>query len=482
MIRKINSILNYTCKNSLFPFLFANDKIITYKNLFVKIDEYYNLFKAKGIRKKNIIAIYMENCPEFIYAVLALWKIGAIPSPLNLRLTKKELKEQIEFLGSEFLICLEKNRINGLNCILINPKANIIKSYGKKKSILKASSTALIMFTSGSSGKPKAVELTFNNLINSIKISGKFLKQSKSDRWLAGLPFYHIGGFSIITRAIYFRSSIIIPNSLKLTEVINSFGLLPTFISLVPTQLKYIVENKIKAPKSLRASLIGGGPSDRILITKAIKLNWKPVKVYGSTETASFICALKTKDFLMYPESSGKAILPAKVFIVDENKNPKKNNEPGEIAVLSPTLFTGYYRNKEQTIKRLKQGIFFSGDLGYVNDKNYLFVETRRSDLIISGGENINPAEVELVIKKFNGVQDVSVFPLPDDKWGQIVCAALKVNNADFFNFEKLKSFLSKEISSYKIPKKYFLTDELPRTETGKIKRKILIEHFSRNG
>jgi acyl-CoA synthetase (AMP-forming)/AMP-acid ligase II len=158
---------------------------------------------------------------------------------------------------------------------------------------------------------------------------------------------------------------------------------------------------------------------------------------------------------------------------MDENGNCLKENQPGEIVISAQSVMKGYWKNPDETGKKLKFSMYYSGDLGYLDNEGYLFILSRRTDLIISGGENINPLEVEEAILKYPGTKEVCVFPLKDKKWGQIAAAAVISSDKDL-DSEKLKLFLREKLSPFKIPKKIFPTDELPRTSLGKIKREEL--------
>ena len=472
--------------------IIEKDNFITYENLISKINYLTDYFQKERVVKNNLVGIISSTNSEFIIAVIALWHIGAIPVPLNLRLTQNELKEQLAVAECKCLIQIKDAKdfssllgMEGLKVLNIN-NVEILSQYNKDKKETKqfnhADDTAIILFTSGSAGKPKAVQLTFNNLLHSAKNGNQILNQTEGDRWLASLPIYHIGGFSIFIRAFLYSSSVIIPKSLQTDEIIYSIQKYkPTLASFVSTQLKRLVELNFKPNDELKNVLIGGGFIDDDLINDAIKLGWKVSKVYGSTETSSFVAALTLNEIKGGNKSSGKALKNNLIKIIYENGFETLSQTAGEILVKSQSVMKGYFKNPEETQKKLKGEFYYTGDIGYLDDNGYLFVLARRNDLIITGGENVNPIEVEIELAKHPLITDVSVFEIADKEWGQIIAAAITANKE--LEIEKIKLFLRKSLAGFKIPQKFFFIDQIPKTSLGKVKKeelkKIIQNKFS---
>ncbi len=441
-----------------------------------------------GIRRRNKVAILSENTPEFVVLIFSLWRLGAIPIPLNIKLLPKEIEELITFAHCDFLLT------DDLSFSLIDtqkiPKHKIPN--GNEKVVSKnfpeidftIDDIAVIIFTSGSTGKPKGVMLSFNNLFQSALTGDQIFNHADGDRWLASLPFYHVGGFSIITRAFFFGAALILPKSISIEDIKETIeNQKPTLTSLVSTQLKRLIELGVKPNKELRHILLGGGFLDSELVENAISEGWIVSKSYGATETSSFVTALTYNEFHKRKQSAGKSLEPNKIIIVDENRNALQSNQFGEIAVNGESVAKGYLNNSEETNKKFKGKFYYSGDYGYLDDEGYLFVEARKNDLIISGGENINPIEIENEIKKHPEVLEVSVLGIEDKEWGFISVAAIVLKNKNDFTLEKLKKFLNDKLPSFKHPKKIFILESLPKTEMGKIQkekiRQILPKHYS---
>ncbi len=315
-------------------------------------------------------------------------------------------------------------------------------------------------------------------MFSSIVNGNEIFKHETSDRWLASLPFYHIGGFQIICRALFFGVSLIIPESLQtnhLSQAITEFK--PTHASFVSTQLKRLLDNNIKPNSELRCSLIGGGFIDKDLLLDAKKSGLHPVKVYGSSETASFVCALSENDIEEKAVSTGKPVGNNQIRIVDENGNECSAQTEGEIIIKSDSLFKYYLSNKSETKDRLKKDSYFTGDLGYIDNDGFLFVTGRKNEMIVTGGKNVNPLEVETAILKYPGIIEAAVFPVDDVEWGEIVCAAIVVSSK--IDTNALVSFLKKVLSSYKIPKKFFVEGSLPKTAIDKIAKNELKKNYT---
>lgn len=515
------------------------------------------------IKENEGIVILSENNFWEVILIFSLWNIGAFPIPLNIRLLNSEIESIINFINTKIVIInseLSENNfffnnfnennfskeinhiffsVNDLikyiehnNFIFNDIKKNVIsfdnkiedENYSINEHLLEQ--TAVMIFTSGTTSlleeknsKPKGVLLSFQNLISSAFLGNEIFHYTNQDKWLLSLPLYHIGGFSILVRALLFDSNIIIPQSLKSENLVSAIKETnPTLVSFVPTQLKRIMEiEEIKKEnvhtskrlsENIRAVILSGGPSEINLIKNAIKNGWKIYKGYGSSETSAFVTILPYEDLSNFssPEkkekinSVGKPLsylelnLNVDIKIIPDNidnlidgkedeiiiNNDSKNQfQKGEIIISSPTLTKGYFNNPEETNKKFINEYFYTGDYGYFDEDGYLYIETRRTDLIISGGENINPFEVEEKLLQHPQIKECCVFGLKDDEWGEILSVVLVTKRNEEISYSEIKDFLSNRIASYKIPKKIFYTKEIPKTSLGKIKRAEIKSHFN---
>jgi o-succinylbenzoate---CoA ligase len=468
-----------TC-NKTFSFKDINDRAISIAH-FLQI--YYK------IKRGDITAVISENNIDFILLLFALWKSGAVPVPINIRLNDSETNNLITFLKPSFIftdrsinkqVNYQDDKIIHISTDYVMPiKEEISENQAihkeEENTNLDENNTALILFTSGTSGNPKGVQLSFHNLRASFDNSDTVLIHHTSDKWIASLPFYHIGGFSIITRALLSGTSIIIPASLSTEDLVDEIKRRkPTLLSLVSTQLRRLINLGIKPSANLKFVLLGGGYIEDTLVNEAIKEGWPIAKVYGSTETSSLTTFLDCNKNENKKLSSGKPLANNQIFIVNEKKEVLPPNITGEIAIKSESCAKGYYNNPKESNKKFREGIYYTGDSGFTDEEGYLFIDSRMDDLIISGGENINPLEIETVLLEYPGIQNVSAFGQEDKEWGYIVAVAVLTKPGLNISEKELKEFLLKKISPYKLPRKFYFMDEFPMSPLGKIQKEKL--------
>jgi O-succinylbenzoic acid--CoA ligase len=459
---------------------------LSYGQLLESVNETATALGNEGIVSGNYVGIIGKNNSNFIINALALWKISAIPVPINTHLTKLELTEQIDLANCNFVLISNELKSNYKNLpvkAIEYPAGNSSSEQETFRKEINPQDTAAVIFTSGSSQKPKGVKLSFNSFYQSGRIGNQLLRHTHSDRWLASLPFYHVGGFSIITRALLFGIPIIIPASLSTEDLTVSFEKFnPTLISLVSTQLKRLIDNDINPNRDLKNCLVGGGFTDDKLLRTALDGGWPVSKVYGTTETCSFVVALTADVFNSKPASVGKQIPPNKIRIVDENNDELNPYELGEVTIWTPALMHGYLKEQDDLQNKIVNEYYYTGDIGYLDEERFLFIEHRKNDLISSGGENVNPIEIENILKGHPSIEDAAVFPLKNKEWGEIVAAAVVLKDAqEKISTDDLQEYLKNNLAGFKVPKKIFIESELVTTEMGKIEKRKLIEMYSRD-
>ena len=444
----------------------------TFAGLFNVVARTAYSLEEKKIKKNIHVAILSNNSIEFFIVVNALWLLGAVPVPLNTRLKEKEISKLIKHSGCKVFIninanvdmekveCKRKINFPSLQTLTSKQIANP-EEFGKNN-------TALLMYSSGSTGNPKCVELTFENLYSATVAFNAYINCVSKDIWLASLPFYHIGGFSIITRALINGNKVVIPKSFSVKDLLKSFNeTKPSYFSVVPTVMQRIFDSKIKPWANLKTVFIGGGPVPEKLIDFGIEKKWPITKVYGSTETSAMVTAIGINELKDKPFSVGKPLHNVSIEIINENKNIVQNREIGEVVIESESVAKQYlnYNGNSKIVDKK----FYSNDLGYIDEEGFLFIKGRKDDMIISGGENINLTEIEEYIKTIDIVKDCTTLKIEDITWGESYILIVSVSNNKNSFKEIIANKLKGNFAKYKHPKDIFVIDKIPRNELGKV-------------
>ncbi len=449
---------------------------ISFAELNEKIENKIFAFARLGITKGSRVALIQKNGAAFIENVIALWKLGATPTPINFRLPVEEIEQQIKFIDplltiSEFSEISKKLQSRGFTV------RNKIRSGDYDKNNVsfhknRLTDTALLMFTSGSASEPKCVELTFKNLIYSARNVNNLIDASNKSIWLASLPFYHIGGFSIIIRALISGSTIILPDALSAASIAESVKKYsPDFLSLVPTTLKIILADKGNIFRKVKTVFLGGSAIGDELVADVVKLKLPVIIVYGSTETSSMVTAAMFDDYKRFPRAAGKPIGENRILILGKKGKLLSRGKTGDVVVSSAAAAKGYFNNRELTKLFFASGGYLTNDVGYVNKEGLLFIKRRKDNVIISGGENIDLDALKKETLKLKSVSEVYLFGLPDKKWGTALTAAIVSDDE-----EKCKFEISKKFKGIKKPKKVYFVKELPKSELGKVIKSELLK------
>lgn len=479
----IESIKKYALENPDRAALVNGQRKLNYKEFYEEIIKTAQNIAKHKIAHNERVAVISNNNFDFVVTLAALWMTGVAPALINPNLLPCEICDVLK--GLDFRVVFLHKDLQQINSKIKNFKSisfPLAQSFEKSEinflqcEKIKSTDPAVLISTSGSSGTPKFTAINFKSLYTSAESANALFNFSDNCLWLASLPFYHIGGFSILTRSFIFGSTIIIPESLKIESLVESLSKSsPTHISLTPSVLKKLIDLKVKFPSSIKYAFIGGGPSDTSIIKKAIENKLPIVKVYGSTETCAMVAAMSANETIRRLGASGRPIGGNEIKIV----KVKDSDKDGEIWIKSPSLALGVFDNTGFNSLELKNEFFNTGDYGYIDGEGYLFITMRRTDLIISGGININPYEIEAHIKNIPAVDEACVIGLPDIEWGEICAAVVSLKKNKELTPENIIHYLKGKIASYKIPKKIFFLKELPITDLGKIKRGELKKIFT---
>jgi O-succinylbenzoic acid--CoA ligase len=430
--------------------LLADDITWSFAELNHHVDTAAATLRERGVAQGQHVGILAPNGPGFAVAVHALMRIGAVLVPINTRLTQVEIDWQSK--DSDLQTLLDEAAL----CQLLDAKP--APPTARDFDLAQPHS---IIYTSGTTGRPKGAILTYGNHWWSAVSSALNLGLNKDDRWLACLPLFHVGGLSILLRGVIYGMSAVVHarfDPAAVNEAIDAHGV--TIVSVVSTMLDRVLADRGQKPfpPTLRCFLLGGGPAPLPLLERAQRAGAPVVQTYGLTETASQIVTLAPEDALRKLGSAGKPLFGSQIRIESD----------GEIAVNGPTVSPGYLHLPP------RDGWLKTGDLGYLDAEGYLYVLDRRDDLIISGGENVYPAEVEAILLAHPAVEEAGVFGEADAEWGSRVAAVVKLHAGCAAATEELTAFCRERLASYKIPRRIEFRDALPRNAAGKLLRREL--------
>ncbi|MFY4777279.1 o-succinylbenzoate--CoA ligase [Metabacillus sp. RGM 3146] len=461
--------------------LVYNEKEFTFLKLHEEATLKFLKLKNFGVEKGDHVAVLMKNSAEMVSLLHAIFYAGAQAVLLNSRLTEEELRWQLEDAEAKLAVCdasligkIEASNTSVISLDQLNQAEELAYTPEKEFNLKQ---TASIMYTSGTTGFPKGVQQTFGNHWWSASGSLLNLGLSENDKWLAAVPVFHISGLSILFRSVIYGISVVLFDKFdakSINQTIMTKGI--TTISVVGTMLKEMIEEmgERKYPKTFRCMLLGGGPAAKSMLEECKEKKIPVFQTFGMTETSSQFTTLSPEYSISKLGSAGKPLFPNQIKILGENGEEKAANEAGEILVKGPNVTPGYWKREEATEKNIINGWFRTGDIGLLDEEGFLYVLDRRSDLIISGGENVYPAEIESVLSGHPSVKEAGVAGASHEKWGEVPHAFIVLSS----NAEKqdLIDYCKEYLAPYKIPAYITFTSELPRNASRKLLRRTLKE------
>ncbi|TLS39008.1 o-succinylbenzoate--CoA ligase [Pseudalkalibacillus caeni] len=463
------------------------EKSLTYQMLNEEAIIMAKKLAALGVKEKDRVAVLAQNSVESVVFMHALTYLHAVLVPLNIRLSGEELAWQINDAKADFLIydpvffkkTEEVRKLSQVEFYSWN-ELNKLKEIAVPvlKDHVSLEDNHTIMYTSGTTGKPKGVVLTYGNHWWSAVSSSLNLGLHLEDRWLAATPLFHMSGLSILIRSVIYGITTVIHEKFdpqKANSAIKNEGV--TIVSVVSTMLAQMLEElgESRYPESLRCMLLGGGPAPLPILENCKKRSIPVYQTFGMTETASQVVTLSSEYMLEKLGSAGKPLFPAEVKIMEDGKELPPE-EAGEIIVKGPMVTKGYWKREEATAEAIKEGWLYTGDIGYLDKDGFLFILDRRSDLIISGGENIYPAEIESVLLSHPSVLEAGVAGKEDSKWGQVPVAFLVTQKDKTVTEQEVLQYAEAKLARYKVPVKAYFVEELPRNASKKLLRRKLMD------
>lgn len=458
----------------------------TFQNVYDAALSTAKRLKTLQINNGDFVGVLLPNQPQTIFTLFALQLLGVRTVILNNRLTAEELVYQLRDSKATYLLSTRKwgtkndvlkNTLRSVPIVFMEDVEDLEETNFVVAETFSLGEICTVMYTSGTTGNPKGVKQTYGNHWWSAVGSVLNLGLREEDCWLIAVPLFHISGYSILIRSIVYGMTIHLLESFhedEVNEVIMEQGI--TVMSVVSTMLDRMLEHLQDRvyPPTFRCMLLGGGPAPKPLLSRCKEKQIPVFQTYGMTETASQVVTLAPEYSLSKLGSAGKALFPVQLQIVTEEGNVAKPNMAGEIVVRGPNVTPGYLHQPKETANSFQDGWFYTGDIGFLDEEGFLFVLDRRSDLIISGGENIYPAELESVLLSHPDVVEAGVIAKDDNVWGQVPVAFVVLKKGATIKREALQSFCQQHVAKYKIPKEIIVKETLPRNAANKLLRKEL--------
>jgi len=469
------------------PALEIADEVISFSELHGRARGAAERLRASGVGPGDVVAALLGNGAPFVEVLHAAALSGATLLPLNIRLTPPELAYQLRKASARVLVhgsgALAERahaaaaEVPGIRTVeTVDARCAFAATpEGRGFEPAAEDSPLAILFTSGTSGSPKGAELTYGNFLWSALASAVHLGVDPRDRWLACMPLFHVGGLSILLRGVLYGNTVVVHERFDPAAANRAFdrdGI--TCTSLVSSMLARILEDRgdRPAPPQLRCVLLGGGPAPASLIERARELGFPIAPTYGLTEATSQVATCAPGDAV--PGAGLRPLFGTEVRIADGEDRDVADGEPGELLVRGPTVMRGYVGRRAETAEALRGGWLHTGDVAVRAGDGALRILERRSDLIVSGGENVYPSEVEGVLLEHPAVAEAAVAAVTDADYGQRPAAWLVFRPGVAPDEEQLRAFCRDRLAGYKVPVAFRGVAALPRNAAGKLLRREL--------
>jgi acyl-CoA synthetase (AMP-forming)/AMP-acid ligase II len=480
---------------------------MTYPELDARCNRAANGLTDAGVSAGDRVALLLMNGPEFVETFFGAAKLGAVSVPLNWRLVADELSFILTdsgattmVFGSAFTEVVTELHERGTDGTQVttwihvgDPGDRPEFAVGYEDVLARSSADApeiggsdddllFIMYTSGTTGLPKGVMHTHNTTMWSVITANTTADTQYGDRYLICLPMFHVGALNPMLSIVNLGGTGVIMSEFDPVKIWEVYGDEKITVTLaVPAMLNFMLltyDADAHDTSSLRWVMSGAAPVPESLITTYAEMGIEIHQVYGLTETAGPACLISPEDALERVGSTGKAFFYTEVRVVDEDGNDCGVDEPGEVWVAGPHIMTGYWNRPEATAETVVDGWLHTGDVASVDADGFVYIQDRIKDMIISGGENVYPAEIENVILSMDGVNEVAVIGLPSEKWGESPLAIVVKGDEDL-TAEDVLAYTDGKLARFKQPKGVEFTDVIPRNPTGKVLKRVLRDQFA---
>jgi o-succinylbenzoate---CoA ligase len=454
------------------PALIAEGQILSHAELAARVAARAAALARQGVARGSRVALSAQSHVETVIAIHALLELGATLLPLHPRLTEAEVTALLADAAPDLI--LREADLAAQSAALAEAKLPPPVAFDPETPLA-------MVYTSGTSGRPKGALLPRRAFLASAAGSAANLGWEPSDRWLICMPLCHVAGLSILIRCLLARRPVILVPRFDPRAVLAAIARdRATLLSVVPTMLAALLdEDRDGILRKLRGMLVGGAAAPPLLLEECARRGVPALTTYGLTEACSQVTVQRPRSPHLIERGSGAPLAGVDLQIAGDDGGALEPGAVGRIQIRGPVLMRGYFRGPDRPLDPAvdAQGFFDTGDVGSLDEAGRLSVHARRTDLIVTGGENVYPVEVEQCLEALPGVRRALCFGVPDARWGQVVACALELERPPP-SAEALAIQLASRLASHKRPRLFCAVTALPLTGSGKLDRARAVERY----
>ncbi|HEU4870495.1 MAG TPA: long-chain-fatty-acid--CoA ligase [Pyrinomonadaceae bacterium] len=482
--------------DKLFLFSEADKRQFTYKEFEAAVMRTANMLAANGVRKDDVVSLLLPNSVEYVIAYFACWQLGALAGPINSLLKSQEIAYVISnseakalLVNSEFLPVIESIQNELPTVIRFDNESEATREYAsnpQRTTGIDLDHEAIIIYTSGTTGKPKGCLLTHGNVIANARQITSWLGFTEQDRLLTIMPLFHMNAVSVTTMsALYAGGSTVVSPKFSASRFwqiisdyqITSFGSVATMLSMLLSTYPDGVPAGLKTDQ-LRFAMCGSAPVPAEVLRRFEEtFNCLVIEGYGLSESTCR-STFNPPDQRRRPGSCGLPI-GNEMSVVDEEDREVPEGELGEIVLRGENILKGYYKNDAANDAAFRNGWFHTGDIGYRDADGFFYIVDRKSDMIIRGGENIYPREIDEVLYQHPDVAAAAVVGVPDSLYGEEVAAVVVLKHGAKTSEEEVIDYCKGRLADFKCPKTVHFLKDIPKGPTGKLLKRELARMLS---
>jgi len=480
----------------VFLFSESDDRRFTYREFDAAVNRAANMLSARGIGKGDVVSLLMPNGAEYVVAYFACFKLGALAGPVNSLLKPEEMlyvvansEARLLLYDSQFAeqVAEVRRGLKGLReAVVFDRESEATKGHppepgGWNDTPLARDDEAIIIYTSGTTGRPKGCLLTHGNLIANARQIVEWLGFKEDDRLLTIMPLFHMNAVSVTTMsALYAGASTVVSPRFSASRFwqiisdyqITSFGSVATMLSMLLSTYTGGVPEGLSTQR-LRFAMCGSAPVPAAVMRRFEQtFNCPVVEGYGLSESTCR-STFNPPDERRRAGSCGLSI-GNEMRVVDDEDNEVPDGVPGEIVMRGENIFKGSFKNEEATARAFRGGWFHTGDVGFRDSEGFFHIVDRKSDMIIRGGENIYPREIDELLYKHPSVAEAAAIGVPDELYGEEVAAFVVLKEGGAASEDEIKAYCREHLADYKCPKSVRVVESLPKGPTGKVLKREL--------